>query len=424
MPLAGLLGLGAWGTLAGLARQAGPVNWPALGGLLALAWLALAWAWPARGTGFNRRTERWVVGYGLLFRLAAFLTLPVFDDDLPRYLWDGWQLLSTGQPYDRAPAEFFGAAQVPPALLPWLGQINYPELPTVYPPPAQALFGLAAAAQPGAWWPLKLGLLAADLWLWWRVRQVGGRRASLFYGWCPLGLFETGVGAHIDVLAAVFLVEGWFAVRRRRAGPAGLWLGLALATRPWVLPVVWALGRRQPARLWVAVGAAWAAGYLPFWLQGSLAEWPTMLRAAAAWEFNSALPGLLGAGLPAPWPRRLAAVAGLLGWLAWSWRHRDRPGRSTRPEELLGGFWAVAPVVNPWYLVLLLPWAALRRPAWAVAALVMVPLSYATSLHLGHPLAGPYEHPGWVRPVEFGVVLAVAWWAGRRRPATPAPAAE
>jgi hypothetical protein len=369
----------------------------------------------------TRSADRWSLGFGLLFRVAAAVTLPVFDDDLPRYLWDGWRLLSTGQPYAVAPAEFFGASPVPPALLPWLSQINYPELPTVYPPPAQAMFALAAAVQPGAWWPLKVLLLAADLWLWWRVRQVGGRRASLFYGWCPLGLLETGVSAHVDILAAALLVEGWVAVRRARALPAGLWLGLALATRPWALPVVLALLRGQSGRAWAALLLAWAAGYVPFWLQGSWAEWPTVARVSAVWEFNSALPGLLSALWPAPWPRRLAALAGGGALLAWAWWHRGQRGRATRPEALWGCLWLVSPVVNPWYLVLLLPWAAVRRSAWTVAALVMVPLSYATSAHLGLPLAGPYDHPGWVRPLEFGVVavVAVLELATRRRRRRP-----
>ena len=78
-------------------------------------------------------------------------------------------------------------------------------------------------------------------------------------------------------------------------------------------------------------------------------------------------------------------------------------------------FFLLAPVVNPWYLLWLLPFVALRPTAAGVTALAVVSLSYACGLNLGIDSLGAYGHPGWVRPVEIGAVAAALLWDWRRR---------
>ena len=67
----------------------------------------------------------------------------------------------------------------------------------------------------------------------------------------------------------------------------------------------------------------------------------------------------------------------------------------------------LAPVVNPWYLLRVLPFAAIRPRPWAWTASEVVLLSYATGLKDMN--LHPFGHPWWVRPVEYGAIaLAVA----------------
>jgi hypothetical protein len=74
-------------------------------------------------------------------------------------------------------------------------------------------------------------------------------------------------------------------------------------------------------------------------------------------------------------------------------------------------------VVNPWYLLWLLPFVALRPSAAGITALIAVSLAYAHGLNLGEESLGAYEHPAWVRPMEIiAVLLALGWDLQRRLP--------
>ena len=67
-----------------------------------------------------------------------------------------------------------------------------------------------------------------------------------------------------------------------------------------------------------------------------------------------------------------------------------------------------SPVINPWYLVWVLVFAALRPSVWAWAASVSVLLSYFSGINLGTDQLGLYQQPIWVLWLEFGAIAAVA----------------
>ncbi len=95
---------------------------------------------------------------------------------------------------------------------------------------------------------------------------------------------------------------------------------------------------------------------------------------------------------------------------------------------LLAVMFALSPVMNPWYALWLLPFAALGNARWPWVAATLVLLSYVVELNLGLISSnGPYHHPSWVRPVEYlGILMAVGFeWRmernRRRQPVTPDP---
>jgi len=85
--------------------------------------------------------------------------------------------------------------------------------------------------------------------------------------------------------------------------------------------------------------------------------------------------------------------------------------------DLLLIFLVLSPVLNPWYVIWLVPFAAIA-PTWrALTLIAIVPLSYATGLNLGDPSLATYAQPAWVRSTEFGMlVLAFVTdlWLSRR----------
>jgi hypothetical protein len=133
---------------------------------------------------------------------------------------------------------------------------------------------------------------------------------------------------------------------------------------------------------------------------------------ADEWEFNSfayaAFAALFGTGAAKLLAPALFVVS---GGVLWRWK-RDW----FRPDVILLLVFVFAPVVNPWYLVLLAPLVALKPTAWGVTVLATVFLSYATGQNLGRLEMGQFDHPWWVRPAEvLPVLLAAVYGYYRQR---------
>lgn len=111
-------------------------------------------------------------------------------------------------------------------------------------------------------------------------------------------------------------------------------------------------------------------------------------------------------------------VASGLSLFRW-WNTRLKSGVWAPPippgAEVYGAFFLFSATVNPWYLLWLAPFVALRPWSAGIAAMALVSLSYITGLNLGQSNLDNFEHPDWVRGVEYGgIALAGAVEVWRR----------
>ena len=81
----------------------------------------------------------WIFTTAIILRLLSLTGEPLFEDDYFRYLWDGYQTVTTQDPYSLPPEAFFDR-DVPEPFKPILSLINYPEIATVYGPVTQWIF--------------------------------------------------------------------------------------------------------------------------------------------------------------------------------------------------------------------------------------------------------------------------------------------
>ena len=410
IPMGSFLLLMAWAALAWISKlpQGSPLLYVAL--IQIFGW-GLLWfmdrVWCRMDAGLDSVFARFL-GWALAFRLAAWFGTPLLEDDYARYLWDGWRMLQGGNPYEHAPLHYFGDPSVPAVMQGVLDLVNHPHIPTLYGPGLQLWFGAAAWLGLGSLSALKLLLLLADLGVIALVRHLGGSRAALLYAWCPLVIFETVFNAHAEILAVLPLLAGIALQRTRRRFMSGLMLGVSVATKLTALPAVPFVIRPLDARGWVGFATGILALYLPFGIQSGEVDRAGLAEFLATWEFNSSLVGLLGVVLPTPWSRWLS-MALVAPILFVAWRKTVRDGMTLPRLDLVFGMWFLgSAVVNPWYLLWMAPFAALFPTRLAWVALASVTLSYATSMNLGLNLEGPYNHPWWVRPLEYGAVL-IAW---------------
>ncbi len=425
---AGALSLLAYLGLAGANRAEGAELW-ALWGCAALAWAAVLLALRSTAAAVPPRV---IILWALVFQLAGLWGGPVLEDDQHRYLWDGYRFAQEGTPYGAPPAAFFADTSVPDALQPHLDQINYPELATIYGPATELLFLAAYALAPGELWPLQALLVTANLAVMGLlVRAAVAPATLLLYAWNPLVVIQTAFMAHPDILAAGLILAAWLALRNGRRLPAAALLAGACASRAvfvLAVPLLLAGAGMRAAGAWLAV---LAFCYLPFFISGGT-DLTSLLSFGGQWQFNAGVFALFAAALGAESARWLAAAVIAAAVLMLTLRQLRTAATAPEPAAVLAVLalpLLLGPVVNAWYVVWLLPLAALAggrvAPALVSAAAL---LGYGTYFNLGLASVEDFRQPTGLLVLEHGLIWAGVAWGARRaflqRGAAPRPSVE
>ena len=356
----------------------------------------------------SRRGEQFPLGrvllWAVVFRICGLFGGPFLEDDFYRYLWDGYRFATTGTPYGVAPEAFFVDSTVPELFRGILDQINNPDLPTIYAPVTQFVFLLGYILYPGSVTALQAILIAFDLVtiaLLFRLTSVGN---VMLYAWCPLVVKEIAFTAHPDGIGICLLLAAIVLGRNRRWQSAAICLGMAAGAKVFALVLVPLVLLRTRIRYWVLCGATVLALYAPFVLSGGT-DMQSLRVFAQEWEFNSALFGLLANVLGAFETKLVLALLFAVFWISYSARYRKDTDSIPRGDWLYGALLVVSPVINPWYLLWLLPFAAIFPSIWAWTASLAVLISYITGLNLNEYTMGPYQQPIWARSLEFALIL-------------------
>lgn len=219
----------------------------------------------------ERSLIRLVLVFAFLFRIPLWWSMPIQEIDIYRYLWDGRVLTESVRPYRYSPAEVDQASEDVSAptelkrlialrdrttsLRTIFDRIDHREVPTVYPPLSQVVFGAAAWITPESA-PvfaqvrvLKALLLLFDIITIFCI--IGLLRSvkkpvslALVYAWCPLVLKEFANSGHLDSIAVCLTTAAlWLLVRKPelKAGAASSGIGpRSFLARQYLAGALWA----------------------------------------------------------------------------------------------------------------------------------------------------------------------------------------
>ena len=264
--------------------------------------------------------------------------------------------------------------------------------------------------QPGSIAALQVLLIVIDLATVALLLRLTPARNVMLYAWCPLVVKEIAFTAHPDGIGVGLLLAAIVLARDYRWRSAAVCLGLACGAKIFALVLVPFVLVGASTRHWALFGATLAALYAPFALGGGT-DLYSLLVFAREWEFNSAAFGLLTLALPVFEAKLVLGLGCALFW-GWYYRQYSRGERQPVPrgDWVYGLLLAASPVINPWYLLWLLPFAAIFPSVWAWTASMAVLLSYLTGLNMSAYELHPYQQPLWARLLEFGLIgLALAW---------------
>ncbi|MDQ2999804.1 MAG: hypothetical protein M3Y08_00880 [Fibrobacterota bacterium] len=369
----------------------------------------------------------WVGCVGNRFRLTAIHALVIGlaarlfllpmppSDDIHRFIWEGTILGHGFNPYVMAPSH--------PELTPlrdanW-ALINHPDLPTLYPPLAQAVFFLLAKLG-GSEFLFKIGFLVFDVLGFLAMRKIVGRRFQpsvsrddsethsapvdpgahvlAVYFLNPLLIFEIAGRGHFDSLPVFFNLVFFGALLARKPwAPTALCLGAmakisSLAMAPLLL---FSLGWKRALAWGIGIGAV-VCGSL--WATGAF----TVLgKFATKFRFNAAFPSLIDAALPflAADVRRMANLAlfGLTCLVCLRVLRKAAPERQAL--WFMGLLLLFSPTLHPWYLLWALPFMALThsRPWLLLTGTVFITYEVYGRMYV----TGHWRENPWLRLPEF-----------------------
>ena len=346
-----------------------------------------------------------ILSWAVIFRCIGLFVEPALEDDFYRYLWDGYIFAHYGSPYGIVPADFFGDRSLGFRWQTILDGINNPDLPTIYGPVLQYIFLLGFYIKSGAIWVIKLFFIAADIALIILLRRFISVPLLLAYAWCPLLIKEVAFTAHPDIIGVLFLMSGLFLFKVRIFRASSICFAVAVACKPFALLILPLLIMHKPLQSLGVFALTLLLLYLPFLIDGQT-EYISIIVMGQQWEFNSSGFALLKLFGEDAIVRMIAATLTLVSVVGYWYCHiKYFSDQIPRGDWLFGIMLLFAPVVNPWYLLWLLPFAALYFSYWAWTASVVVVLAYVTGLNLHAPMLPAYNHPDWLRPLEYALIF-------------------
>ncbi|MYD43526.1 MAG: DUF2029 domain-containing protein [Gammaproteobacteria bacterium] len=347
--------------------------------------------------------------WALVFRVCGLVGGPFYEDDFFRYLWDGYRFWEAGTPYGIAPEAFFLNQSVPVQLQAVLNQINHPDVATIYGPITQLLFLVAFLLNAASVATLQGLLIVVDLATIYFLTRLTSTRNVMLYAWCPLVIKEIAFTAHPDGYAVCFVMAALLLTTKHRLGLAAFCLGLAIGAKIFALALVPFVLCRARFHHWLVFAGTVGLLYAPFVLTGAT-DIPTLMLFADEWEFNASLYALLTLAISAT-PAKLLLACTLAGGAIWYFKtYRREKTYIPRGDWIYGALFLAAPVFNAWYMLWLLPFAAIYPSRWAWTASIALLLTYITGLSLNDFDMQAYAQPMWVRLLEFGLIaIALAW---------------
>lgn len=373
-----------------------------------------------------------ILGLGVFARLLFLFSEPSLSDDIFRYVWDGKLFASEQNPYEFAPSseslEKFRDSEIFPF-------INHKEIPTVYPPVLQFIFGLNAFLGVSVF-GMKFLVVLFEFGLSFVLYKIlillkEKKDFFFFYFLNPLVIIEFAGQGHSDVIGVFFIFLGiYFYLTKKEFIPiifftfAGLVKFIPFAFLPFYKK------GRKPKGIALTFGIVFLL-YLPFVEIGSKL-FEGFFVYSKHWSFNESIFAILQNGLsvlgvttskafeigfitfenPA---RDFSKVIILAIWgFSWLFLFCKNLKSESSLETLKSIFillvlyLLLTPTLQPWYLIWILPFLAIWRYFSFLLLSCLVLVSYYVLKD--YATLGIWKEELWVSLVQYIPFYLILFW--------------
>lgn len=348
---------------------------------------------------------------------TTFERFQLFDSDVWRYLWDGHVLDNEINPYVYAPNDPYLDSLTElgtDVFYQWddiRDNVNYPHVPTIYPPLSQWFFRLSYQIAPGSVAIVKLLLILCEFvgifFLILTLRKLYlPPYLILLYAWNPLIIKTIAGSAHMDALLVCFFgILSYGVVSKKKWIIIASWAAAILIKLSPILLLPFLFKRIKWYGITLAIALV-IAGYLPF-SDAGMQLFAGFSTFAGEWQFNAG-PFQLVHYITALFLQtdtftvasiitKLLTIA-VIGILFF--KDDASPTYFFKAATLsFGIFLLLSPTVMPWYISWILPFAVIsRQNYWFIFSFLL--------LFAFHIMVYQVEN-NWVLAIEYGVFFLV-----------------
>ncbi|HET8912205.1 MAG TPA: glycosyltransferase family 87 protein [Ktedonobacteraceae bacterium] len=343
----------------------------------------------------------------VLFRGMMLPWPPNLSHDSWRYLWDARVTLNGYSPYVLAPRSP-ELVHLQDNLI--YGNSRFRNVPSLYPPAAQAVYVLSYLLAPSNLVFLKGIFVGFDLlscgligyMLWRRGYDV---RRMVLYAWCPLPIVEFATQGHLDAMPIAVILLFLIVAHSPRRGArvlTGVLIGIATLMKLYPIVLLLVVVRWKDWGLVLACFVTIILGYIPYYILGHGQIFGFFSTYIGEQGLNA---GIIQVGLQwikntwllnyqtTYWIERSVdlVVMGLTGgsilWLRWKGKLTMEAGSLI----LLAAVLAISSHVFPWYTAILLALMVVDLgPIWTPKGLVATDLALISFWYLVFGALGGY----------------------------------
>lgn len=393
--------------------------------------------------GKLRWIELGIIVLGALILRIMLLPLPPgLSHDSWRYLWDARVTLHGFSPYVYAPADK-ALASLQNTIL--YTNSRFRNVPTIYPPGAQAVYLLSYLLVPANLYFLKGLFVIFDMVTCIALIVLLGRkgldqRRVILYAWCPLPIIEFAIQGHVDVITLTFTILAILAASYHSVRGyilTGFLIGLATLTKLYpilLLVVILPDGNDRDAPvmqrityhylpLLASCFATIIIGYTPYLILGHGQAFGFFAAYASEQGQNAGVIQQivlwLGDRLRMPLTKTISFehlvdvfVIGTTSVIIFALRWRNRIGIEASTLILFGVILSISSHVFPWYTTILLLWLpVLLVPFWSHTGLIgqglaVIAVWYFTTM----VLVSYFFNPAQGVPNDWTVYYRLVYW--------------
>ncbi len=348
---------------------------------------------------------------------TTFERFQLFDSDVWRYLWDGHVLDEGINPYVYAPnhPDLDSLTELETDVhYQWddiRENVNYPHVPTIYPPLSEWFFWLSYQIAPGSVVIIKLLLILFEcVGIFFLILTLRKLRLPpyliLLYAWNPLIIKTISGSAHMDALLVCFFgILSYGVVSKKKWIIITSWAAAILIKLVPILLLPFLFKRVK----WYGVALAIAiviAGYLPF-ADAGMKLFTGLSTFSEEWQFNAGPFQLVDYLIALFLQTDTFAVTSIITKLLTMavigilfFKDDASPTYFFKAATLTFGlFLVLSPTVMPWYISWILPFAVIsRQNYWFIFSFLM--------LSAFHIMIFQKEF-NWVLAIEFGIFILV-----------------